>query len=68
MRCCCCGGSGQVNSDDDEGECTYCSGTGTEPGSVDNNEEEEEWTGGGARNRPIIFSCMVFILKYETKI
>ena len=42
MRCCCCGGSGQVNSDDDEGECTYCSGTGVEPGSVDNNEEEEE--------------------------
>lgn len=42
MRCCCCGGSGQVNSDDDEGECTYCNGTGVEPGSVDNSEEEEE--------------------------
>lgn len=42
MRCCCCGGSGQVNSDDDEGECMYCSGSGVEPGSVDVNEEEEE--------------------------
>ena len=38
MKCCCCSGSGQVNSDDDEGERTYCSGTGMEPGT----QEEEE--------------------------
>ena len=41
MTCCCCGGTGKISEDEYTVECEHCSGTGCEPGTEENEEDED---------------------------
>ncbi len=42
MTCCCCNGRGEIFEDEYTVECEHCMGTGNEPGTEEENENEED--------------------------
>ena len=42
MTCCCCNGRGEIFEDEYTVECEHCMGTGREPGTEEENENEED--------------------------
>lgn len=42
MTCCCCNATGFIKEDEYTVECEYCSGSGREPGTEEENEEDED--------------------------
>lgn len=42
MTCCCCGSTGFIKEDEYTVECEHCMGTGREPGTEEENENEED--------------------------
>lgn len=42
MTCCCCNGRGCIQEDEYTVECEHCMGTGREPGTEEENENEED--------------------------